>query len=226
MQLIKQTVSEPIISLHPEITVEDSGRICYKSKPKDEEERNDFIRKLIKRGHHSVIEHSCCTFKFVTSRAIANEIVRHRLASYSQESTRYCQYTGRIAFIIPFWFKHFTTGIYDEKIGLQGLHNGFSMQEQVSYDAERLYINSCIDTEEIYKKLIAHGLKAEEARGRLSLDLATILVMTANFREWRHVFKLRCSKEAHPEIRELMSEARDIIIERHPVFFEDLVNEN
>lgn len=175
--------------------IEIAGRVCYQSEPKGDPEK--FIRMIIKRGHESVLEHGGLTFKVRTNRAIANEIVRHRLASYSQESTRYVKYDD-IEFI-P-W------------IDPRGL-----MVEYV-YNLEDLYT----DLEFLYKKLIEDNFKPEGARDILPNATATTLVMTMNFRELRHFLKLRLDKAAHPQIRDLAGMILDILKEKYPVFVEDI----
>lgn len=197
MRIGKQKVELLNPQSYEELTekIEIAGRVCYQSEPKGEPEK--FIRMLIKRGHESVLEHGSLTFKVRTNRAIANEIVRHRLASYSQESTRYVRYDD-IEFI-P-W------------VDPRGL-----MVKYV-YDLEDLYK----DLEFLYKKLIEDNFKPEEARDILPNATATTLVMTMNFRELRHFLKLRLDKAAHPQIRELAGMMLEILKEKYPVFVEDI----
>lgn len=152
---------------------------------------------IIKRGHESVLEHGSLTFKVRTNRAIANEIVRHRLASYSQESTRYVKYDD-IEFI--------------PMIDPRGLKVDYI------YDLEDLYT----DFELLYKELIKENFKPESARDILPNSTATTLVMTMNFRELRHFLKLRLDKAAHPQIRELAGMILEILKEKYPVFVEDI----
>ena len=197
MRIGKQKVELLNPQSYEELTekIEIAGRVCYQSEPKGDPEK--FIRMIIKRGHESVLEHGSLTFKVRTNRAIANEIVRHRLASYSQESTRYVKYDD-IEFI-P-W------------IDPRGL-----MVEYV-YNLEDLYT----DLEFLYKKLIEDNFKPEEARDILPNCTATTLVMTMNFRELRHFLKLRLDKAAHPQIRELAGVILEILKEKYPVFVEDI----
>ena len=197
MRIGKQKVELLNPQSYEELTekIEIAGRVCYQSEPKGDPEK--FIRMIIKRGHESVLEHGSLTFKVRTNRAIANEIVRHRLASYSQESTRYVKYDD-IEFI-P-W------------IDPRGL-----MVEYV-YNLEDLYT----DLEFLYKKLIEDNFKPEEARDILPNCTATTLVMTMNFRELRHFLKLRLDKAAHPQIRELAGMILEILKEKYPVFVEDI----
>lgn len=197
MRIGKQKVELIYPQSYEELTekIEIAGRVCYQSEPKGDPEK--FIRMIIKRGHESVLEHGSLTFKLRTNRAIANEIVRHRLASYSQESTRYVKYDD-IEFI-P-WV---------DPRGLKINH---------LYELEDLYT----DLEFLYKKLIEDNFKPEDARDILPNATATTLVITMNFRELRHFLKLRLNKAAHPQIRELAGMILEILKEKYPVFVEDI----
>lgn len=173
------------------------GRVCYKSEDRiTEDSAERFIRSIINRGHESVLEHVSFTVRFVTDRAIANELTRHRLASFSQESTRYVKYND-IEVIKPIEFA-------DES-------------------EEQRWFDSCDNDEFIYSLLIGYGTKPENARAVLPLCTKTELVMTANIREWRHILKLRLSRAAHPDMRYLMGLLSDQLIQSLPVLFEDVV---
>jgi thymidylate synthase (FAD) len=159
--------------------VERAGRTCYKSEPQGDP--SAFVRKLAKMGHHSVLEHAHFSIRFVTDRGVTHELVRHRLAAYSQESTRYCDYSGEMEFIRPVWCDLQTGSVMDKYWEL-------TMQ----------------DAEKSYHHLRQRGWSPQQARAVLPNSLKTEIVMTANLREWRHVLALRASKAAHPQIRELM----------------------
>lgn len=174
--------------------IELCGRVCYKSEARiTNESAAHFVRGIIKSGHESVLEHVSFTVRFTTSRAIANEIVRHRLASYSQESTRYCNYKGGIKVIIP----------------------------ETTKD-DKNYKNLCIQCEKTYTDMLAKGYRPEIARGILPNDLKTELIMTANLREWRHFFSLRAEQHAHPELRRITIPLLKELIGKIPVIFDDL----
>ena len=183
-------------------TIELAGRTCYKSENKiTDGSAEEFIRNIIKRGHEAVLEHVSITTKFVCDRGVSHEIVRHRIASYCQESTRYCNYSkdkfgNEITVIKPCF--------YEEK------SVGFSEW----YDACKL--------SEIYYFVLLDEGKAEEARSVLPNSLKTELVMTTNIREWRHFFKLRCSKAAHPQMRQVAIMLFEQMKSKYPVFFEDI----
>lgn len=176
--------------------IETAGRTCYKSQKKDDiKAKEQFVRGLIKKGHESVIEHECLTFKVITDRAIANEIVRHRLSSYSQQSSRYVDLSS-LKTILPM-------SIEEDEIGFE--------------------IVRCLQQcEDSYKKLIKLGAKKDIARSVLPLATATELVMTMNFRSLRHFLKLRLHKSAHENIREIARQIYDIVQDKYPVFIEDL----
>ncbi|MCF8104588.1 MAG: FAD-dependent thymidylate synthase [Desulfohalobiaceae bacterium] len=190
--------SEEILKL-----IETAGRTCYKSEDRmGPGSAEAFIKRIVDSGHESVIEHGVCTVKFICDRGVSHELVRHRLAAYSQESTRYANYSrdkfGReITVVKPcFWPEDSP----DYKQWLQAMEQ-----------AERAYM-----------QLLDRGAKAQEARSVLPNSLKTEVVMTANLREWRHVLKLRCSKPAHPQIREVMLPLLQEFKERVPVLFDDL----
>ena len=181
--------------------VEKCGRICYLSEPKDPEGSTDkFIRMLIRNGHESPLEHGSCTFKIVTDRAISQEIVRHRLASYSQESTRYCNYAN---------------GNFSREITVIE-SSGLAENEA------REWLGAMEHLERTYLQMIDSGVKPEKARDVLPLCLKTELMMTANFREWRHFLKLRGSRMAHPEIRKIAKQIYEVFQRAIPVLVEDI----
>lgn len=191
--------------------IEKIGRVCYKSEDKiTDESAYKFVEMLIKRGHEAMIEHYNISVLFVCDRGVSHEIVRHRVASYAQESTRYCNYSkdkhgNELTFIEPlFWSK-----------------------ENIIGDMDKSYCNvdwedSMQHTENQYISLIKQGATPQEARSVLPNSLKTELVMTTNLREWRHFFKLRTNKAAHPQMREitipLLQEFKRLI----PIVFDDI----
>lgn len=155
------------------------GRTCYKSEAKISADSTlAFVRKIMSNGHESVIEHEKVTVRVIMDRGVSHEWVRHRIGSYSQESTRYCNYKGMIEFILPLFFEEYPERLAEWKVAM--------------LDAERHYTN-----------LINMGAKPEEARSVLPNSLKTELVVTFNLREWRYFFKLRTSPRAHPQMREV-----------------------
>ena len=183
--------------------IEEYGRVCYKSEARiTEDSAKRFVENLIKRGHESVLEHISVTVKFVCDRGVSHEIVRHRLASYSQESTRFCNYSkddfgSEITVIEPCFLVPGTEGY-------------------------KLWEGACLVAEQMYFKMLDWGCTPEEARAVLPNSLKTELVMTANLREWRHFFKLRASPAAHPQMRELTAPLLGEFKEKIPVVFDDI----
>lgn len=176
--------------------LETSGKTCYKSPKKDDiKAKEQFVRGIIKRGHESVIEHECLTFKIITDRAIANEMVRHRLASYSQQSSRYVDLSD-LKVILP--------------LDIEAHSVGYAMVD---------FLQQC---EQFYQKLIELGAQKDIARAVLPQATATEIVMTMNFRALRHFLKLRLHKSAHANIRDVAKQIYNIVKEQYPVFVEDL----
>lgn len=180
--------------------LERAGRTCYKSEDKiTDDSAAAFCRSLIKNGHHSVLEHASVSVRIITNRGVSHEIVRHRLASYSQESTRYCNYASdSILFIEPVWYP-ICTSLQKSQLEAFLLH-----------------------TANMYKELISSGWSPQQAREVLPNALKTELVMTCNIREWRHFFTLRCSKAAHPQMRALALDMLYGFVAAMPVLFNDV----
>ncbi len=193
--------------------IETAGRTCYKSEDRiTDDSAARFVSGCIKSGHHSVIEHHNITVKIITDRGVTHEIVRHRIASYSQESTRYCNYShdkfgNEITVILPVWFKGFTEESKDEE----------GRKRHAQYT---LWKSTCEQIEKTYFELLKGGQSPQEARAVLPNSLKTELVMTANLREWRHFFKLRASLKAHPQIRVLAMDMLKGFQEKIPVVFD------
>lgn len=190
--------------------IERACRTCYRSEDKIEEGSAErLIRSCIKRGHHSILEHASITFRIVCDRGVSHEIVRHRLASYSQESTRYCNYShekfgNELTFIYPSWVPE-------------------SSREKSASPKWLLLQEACDRVEKLYFGMLIHGAKPEEARALLPNCLKTELVMTMNIRELRHFLKLRLSKAAHPDIRVIAAQMLDILqTVGLGIFFEDI----
>lgn len=200
--------------------IEAAGRTCYKSEDKaTDDSAIKFVSGVIKAGHHSVIEHHNVTVKIITDRGVTHEIVRHRIASYSQESTRYCNYShdkfgNEITVILPVWFRGFTEGNLTRTDEDQ---DGLKRHAQYA-----LWKSTCEQIEKAYFELLKAGQSPQEARAVLPNSLKTELVMTANLREWRHFFKLRASLRAHPQVRFLAIDMLKGFQEKIPVVFDNL----
>jgi thymidylate synthase (FAD) len=179
-----------------------AGRTCYKSEDKiTDESASKFISSLVTRGHESVLEHVSISVKFITNRGVTHELVRHRLASYSQESSRYCNY-GKEKF-----GKEITV-VYPE----------FAGTPDECWTQNTIWHKAMKEAEANYFSLLELS-STEYARGVLPNDLKTEIVMTANLREWRHIFKVRCAPAAHPHIRSLLIPLRDKFFEELPEVF-------
>lgn len=184
-------------------TIEIAGRTCYQSEDKmTEGSAEDFIRRIIKRGHESVLEHVSITARFICDRGVSHEIVRHRIGAYSQESTRYCNYSGdkfgnEITVIRPCFWKPHSDGFMN-------------------------WWGACKTAENKYFILLNNDATPQEARAVLPNSLKTTLIATYNIREWRHFLRLRCDSAAHPQMRQVAKMARELLTTWGPVFFEDL----
>ncbi len=189
--------------------IEKAGRICYKSEDKvTEDSAYGFVKRIIKNGHEAVIEHFSVTVRVICDRGVTHEIVRHRLASYSQESTRYCNYskdrfTNQLTFIEPcFWNRDTDSG-------------------KRKYE---IWKNAMESSEKKYMELLELGASPQEARSILPNSLKTELLMTMNLREWRHFFKLRVAPASHPQMREIAIPMLAKFKELIPVIFDDIQN--
>ena len=183
--------------------IEDAARTCYKSEDKVTEiSASALVKSLIKHGHEAMIEHYSISVKFICDRGVSHEIVRHRIASYAQESTRYCNYSkdkfgNEITVVQPcFWIET------DENYAV--------------------WVSSMLQAENSYFALINNGATPEQARSVLPHSLKTEIVMTANIREWRQFFKLRTTRNAHPQIREIATPLFNELKEKLPELFEDI----
>lgn len=244
MKLVEQ--SHTILSMDDIKNIEVAGRTCYKSEDKigctipeeifspdfcadaglwddinggpcncgpacEHHSSNKFARMLIKRGHEAMIEHAHATVKFVTNRGVTHELVRHRMASFGQESTRYVKYDGDMEFIKPVWFR-------SEYLQHDDYADNFGSPEDQFYSALE-------DSEHYYRVLLKLNWRPEQAREVLPNALKTEIVVTANFREWRHIFKLRAigtTGKPHPQMQALMVPVLKEFAERCPAVFGDL----
>lgn len=191
--------------------IEKIGRVCYKSEDRitdNGESAKKFVKMLISNGHEAMIEHSSLSVKFVVDRGVSHELVRHRIASFAQESTRYCNYSkdkfgNEITVILPCFF--------DTGMGI--LSNSLVYQEWKS---------ACECAEERYFNLLKMGATPQQARTVLPNSLKTEITITANYREWRNFFKLRTAEASHPQMREvtipLLKELKTLI----PIIFDDI----
>lgn len=182
--------------------IERVGRVCYKSEDKiTNKSARKFIEGIIKRGHESIIEHYNITVKFITDRGVSHEIVRHRIASYAQESSRYCNYSKEK---------------FDKEITV-------IKPVDLEYDdAYLVWYDNCQYAENAYFSILEKGYKPQVARSVLPTCVKTEIMVTMNLREWRHFIKLRSSKAAHPDIRILAIDLLNQFKNSIPVLFDDI----
>lgn len=186
--------------------IERAGRTCYKSEERITEDGSSakyFVEMLLERGHEAMLEHSMLSVKFIVDRGVSHELVRHRIASFAQESTRYCNYGkdrfgNHVTFVKPYFFDETTTEY-------------------------QLWLDSCKQAEEAYFALLELGRSPQEARSVLPNSLKTEIVVTANYREWRTFFKLRTAPSAHPQMREVTIPLLRDLQNRIPIIFDDLL---
>ena len=201
MKIVKPSVELIWITQNPELEIEKAGRTCYKSEGRmTPESSGEFCKMMKDRGHHAMIEHAVASFRIITDRGVSHEIVRHRIASFAQESTRYCDYSsdkfgGEITVVEP-----------------PGLDE----------DAREIWQDACAKAELRYFGLLNNNCSPQIARSVLPTCLKTEIVMTANFREWRHFITLRRAKAAHPQIREIAEYVLSVLKIHAPNVFYDL----
>jgi thymidylate synthase (FAD) len=199
MKMIEQ--SHEILDMSTDVlqTMERIGRTCYKSEDKiTPDSAPDFVSRLISRGHHAMIEFGDITVRFITNRGVTHELVRHRLCSFAQESTRYVRYSGDMEFITPVWF------------------------DKVGGTSKDIWHDSMVRAEQDYQVLLDLGWSPQQSREVLPNSLKTEIVMKGNLREWRHILTLRCAKTAHPQMFSLMRPLLAELQERIPVVFDDI----
>jgi thymidylate synthase (FAD) len=202
-------VNPGVILLHctpnPEKVIEAAGRRCYKSEDRITDDSHvEFIKRLLDpaKAHESVLEHASAGFIIVCDRGISHELVRHRIASYSQESTRYCNY-GK--------------GKFGNEISVI-MPSSISAGDESGLLAES-WAYACHTVEKTYLAMLENGASPQVARAVLPNCLKTEIVMTANFREWRHFLKLRLSPAAHPDMRVIASMIQDELLQVAPTVF-------
>lgn len=205
MRIVPQSVALEFITPDAAMLIERAGRTCYRSEDKITADSADkFVKMVMERGHESVIEHAYASFRVICDRGVSHEFVRHRIFSYSQESTRYCNYSKA---------KH-DNQITTIQVPLVNPEMSMGVWTEANEMSERAYF-----------KLLELGEPPEIARSVLMTDLKTELVGTANFREWRHFLRLRTSPKAHPQMREVAGMIGDILLRECRVVFADVMVE-
>lgn len=195
--------------------IEEVGRTCYKSEDRiTEDSCINFVQALIDNGHESVLEHYNITVKLVNDRGVSHEEVRHRIASFAQESTRFCNYSkdkfgNEVSYI-------------DIRGGMQQDPATSNLSAEAFAGIYDEWIQACIDAETHYNNMIDFGASPQIARSVLNNSTKTEICITANLREWRTIFKQRCSKAAHPQMREIMCSLLFAFKDLIPVVFDDI----
>jgi len=194
--------------------IEKAARTCYKSEDKISDDSDIIlVTRLLQLGHEAMLEFGpSITVKFVCDRGISHELVRHRLCSFAQESTRFCNYSkdkfdNQITFIIPSW------------VDVERLNQPYGDEEK---RPEGIWYTSLQVAEQSYDLLIKKGWQPQQARSVLPNSLKTEIVVKANIREWRHIFIQRTSKKAHPQMRELMIPLLQHFQSMSPTLFNDI----
>lgn len=214
MKIIKPyfEIETPLDGDHILAHLERAGRTCYKSEDHiTPESAKKFIKMIIERGHETILEHFTVTVRVICDRGVSHELVRHRIASYSQESTRYCNYSkdkfgNELTFIEPcFW-------------------NNEKLEHEVGFfrNKKNLWGVTMLKIEEAYFLLLENGATPQEARSILPNSLKTEIVMTLNLRSWRNFFQLRTPQAAHPQMREIAIPMLKAFQENIPVVFDDI----
>jgi len=204
MKIVEPSVELIWITPNPERMIELAGRTCYKSEDKiTDDSAREFCRKMRKSGHHAMLEHASASFRIITDRGITHEIVRHRIASYAQESTRYCNYSK-------------------DKFG-----NECSFIEPPELDDKQIgqWLHACKTAEKCYFDMLWLECSPQIARSVLPNSLKTEIIMTANLREFRHFITLRGARAAHPQIRPIALDIWKILMHHAPSIYEDLTPE-
>lgn len=228
MKLVKShyTILTPISegALNELQFIERIGRVCYKSEDKiteDGESAKKFIRNLIRNGHEAMIEHSSLSVMFTVDRGVTHELVRHRIASFAQESTRYCNYSND-KFGNECNFIDLEPGLLIDS-GIRSLSDTGKIDDinKVSMMLEE-WRAAMADAERHYLRMLELGARPQIARSVLPNSTKSDITITANYREWRAFFKLRADVPAHPQMREVTIPLLHELQEKIPVIFEDI----
>ena len=205
--------------------IELAARTCYKSEDKiGEGTAEEMVRRLLKSGHEAMVEFGWLCYRVICDRGVTHEIVRHRLFSFAQESTRWCNYKGGVTFIVPPWIS-IPSGLWGVEVTFDtdgGLDRPDKrINRSIMYAGEAfIWLRDMQRSEHAYQALIRKDWSPQRARAVLPNALKTEIVMGANIREWRHFFKMRCSPKAHPQMREIAYMLLEDAQRRVPVVFD------
>ncbi len=223
MELVKPSIEFMNSTEKPLQAIELAGRTCYKSEDKITDiSAEKFVKMLIDRGHEAMIEHASASYRITCDRGVTHEIVRHRLFSYAQESTRYCNYKNGVTFIIPSW-EDIPAGQYD--IAWKNKYGTCVNEPDSSIGANRWFWSMALSERDYVRVMSEAHWTPQQARSVLPNSLKTEIVITGNLREWRHFFRLRTAKAAHPQMREVANMVLSDIVKRIPVIFDEFNKE-
>lgn len=180
--------------------IENIARVSHMSHNKTEPgSAKKLLSIIIKNNHNTILEFGEMIVEFLTDRGNTHELVRHRIASFNQTSTRFVDYKKKqLDFIKPVWLK------------------------DMSNESINVYIEACQQSQDSYLKLLGLGWKPQQARCVLNHSIASNIVIKANLREWKHIFKLRTAPDAHPQIKSLMTELLIETKKKIPLIFDDI----
>ena len=231
-QIMKPDLDAPDAAMKVYQDIEESGRVCYQSEAAMTEESGEkFVRTMVRNGHDAMLEHTTMKVRFTVDRGVSHELVRHRLCSFAQESTRYCNYSknkfgNEITVIEPCFFRSIPENV---RMDLQKMLPGeLVMNEACRSDIctqYSIWLNSCRQAEKAYFNLLLLGATPQEARTVLPNSLKTTIDVTADMREWRNIFKLRAAGEhgtPHPQMLEVMVPLRNECRMKLPALFDDI----
>lgn len=189
----------------------DAGRICYKSERKSANSDRIFLRNRIADGHESILEHATISVLLTCDRGVSHELVRHRIASYSQESTRYCNYAK---------------DKFDSQVTYINIAEGATLDPNIHPDKLHAIVlewyNACEDAERHYFRMLELGATPQISRSVLNNSTKTEIMVTMNIRSWRNFFRLRCATVAHPQMRQISTAMLETFKELWPVLFDDI----
>lgn len=248
-QILSPDMDDPKVAMDIYKSIERAGRTCYKSEDRiTEESAARFVRNVVRNGHEAMLEHASMSVRFTVDRGVSHEFVRHRMASFAQESTRYCNYSGdkfgnEITVIDPCFYDDVPPDLKAEVRHYihDKVENGLDASELFRSASEKtilLYADlllryadwyaQCTSAERSYMKMLERGAPPEEARSVLPTSLKTEIVVATNMREWRHMFKLRSlgtTGKPHPQMAEVMVPLMNQCAMRMPALFGDLKEE-
>lgn len=239
-QIMKPDLDDPNTAAMVYRDIEESGRTCYLSGASMTEESGEkFVRFMVKNGHDAMLEHTSMKVKFIVDRAISHQMIRHRICSFAEQSTRYCNFSKEkfgheITVIEPCFYdsipkeeKELCRKALDDLDAFKDPQVTEFLNNHVT-DLHKRYArwyDDCRSSEKDYLAMLELGATPEEARSVLPHSLKTEIVVYTNMREWREIFKLRAAGEhgrPHPQILEVMIPLLNECKQKLPALFDDI----